>query len=102
MVGLQWFSTGNDPSGMPIGVLRTQAGVDHHVAALSNQLGHARWAVSTTAPSNGVCAIRMTQTTANVLLSGTVQANGTINAAGVNYKVSLRWDGAELVAVASP
>jgi hypothetical protein len=45
------------------------------------------WDLSTTVPSGGCVAVYMTNATATVLLSGTLQADGRISSGGVTYRI---------------
>lgn len=91
---LTWVFSKNDPAGAQLGHFRDGRGTITYIAAADRAAGGVKWALSTTAPSNGVAESLASTTTANILKNGTTLADGRVSYGGVTYTIALFWDGA--------
>ncbi len=94
---LTWIRVKPDPLGTDIGHFRDGSSVVHRLAAVDVS-GATTWMLSTTAPSAGVVEALMTSATANILKTGTTNADGTVTLSGTTYKIELYWDGVNVTA----
>lgn len=93
---LSWSSVTTDPGGVQIGRFHTTLGASVHTCP-SNLSPGIGW-LFTGSPSTGTGGMLMRQATADVLKSGTRNADGSMTYGGTTYDIKLYFDGANFTA----